>query len=47
MLPFLKFPPIFGGDYSSPTTWIVLAAIIALVIGLGIVVTRLLNAEEE
>lgn len=42
----LKFPPVFGGDYSDPTTWVVLAVIIALVVGGGIVVNRLLNQEE-
>jgi len=47
MFPFLKFPPVFGGDYSNPVTWIVLAIIVAVVVGLGIVVTRLLNAEEQ
>lgn len=43
---FLKFPPIFGGDYSDASTWVVLGLIVALVVGVGIVVTRLLNAEE-
>lgn len=47
MLPFLKFPPVFGGNYSDPTTWVVLAVIIALVIGVGFTVTKLLGGEGD
>lgn len=47
MLPLLKFPPIFGGDYGSPITWLVLALIIALVIGVGYAVVRLSGMNEE
>lgn len=41
----LRFPPVFGGDYSDPTTWVVLVLIIGLVIGGAVLVRRLLSEE--
>jgi hypothetical protein len=44
MLPFLKFPPILGGNYGAGT-WIMLVVIVGLVAAGFYVVYKLLGQE--